>query len=93
MSKKAHREKFRQLAKTAKVDSVLHFITADIDERRNRVMNRNKQKNKTDAFDVTQHMFDFMETWFEAPDDTRLHGCRRYEPKDGRSYEHRDVRS
>lgn len=69
LSKKDHREKFYQLAKKINVDVTLYFIDIDEETRWQRVQQRNLERGETFSLEVTRDMFDFMESWFEQPED------------------------
>lgn len=75
MSTRPLREKQIKLAETIKVLYKLHYLDADIEVRRARVRNRNKQKGTTYSFDVNDDMFDFVENMFEAPSNQELNGA------------------
>lgn len=72
LAKKVHRDKFRHLATTVNVEPQLHYISADPLLRRQRVKLRNENKDQSYAFEVTDAMFDFMESWFEPPENQEL---------------------
>ncbi len=65
--KREDRSNFELLAKQAKLYSQLHYVTAPLDLRKQRVSLRNRSQNANFSFEVTPEMFDFMETQFEAP--------------------------
>jgi len=73
LSKKSHREKFYQLAKDINVEAILYFIDIDEETRWQRVQQRNLKKGKTFSLEVTREMFDFMESWFERPENIEHH--------------------
>ena len=50
----------------------LHFLDVPAQERRARVHKRNKEKGATFAFEVTDEMFDYVETMFVPPSDEEL---------------------
>jgi predicted kinase len=53
----------------------LHYLDVDAETRRARVRRRNLERAGTYAFQVSDAMFDFMETWFEPPSDDELYGA------------------
>ncbi len=64
---KAQRDLIRQKAVDNNVGFQLHYIDADADTRRTRVMARNVEQGKTWSLDVTPGMFEMMESFFEPP--------------------------
>ncbi len=74
LSKYSHREKFRTFAQMNDYGCIIHFLDVPAEERLRRVMKRNEEKGDNYAFEVTRQNFDFMETWFEAPDEDELSG-------------------
>ncbi|MFK5958717.1 MAG: ATP-binding protein, partial [Lutibacter sp.] len=50
----------------------LHFLDISKETRLKRVLNRNKEKGETFEFEVTKEDFDFMENWFEKPNEMEL---------------------
>ncbi len=48
------------------------FVDADLEVRKQRVLNRNLEKGETFSFDVTPVMFDVMERYFERPSQREL---------------------
>jgi predicted kinase len=50
----------------------LHYLTADLATRRQRVLERNQRRDENYAFAVTPDMFAFAEHLFEAPGDDEL---------------------
>lgn len=71
-TKRQKRLLFETLAKEENILTQLHYITASHETRRNRVLNRNKEKGETFSFEVTPAMFDFMEKEFHTATDTEL---------------------
>jgi len=67
-----HREKFRKFAKDNRFEIKLHFLDISKETRLKRVLNRNKEKGDTFEFEVTKENFDFMENWFEKPNEMEL---------------------
>ncbi|RMA58892.1 AAA family ATPase [Ulvibacter antarcticus] len=68
LSKREHREKFRQFAKENNMECKLHFLDIPSEIRRERIMKRNREKGASFEFEVTDENFEFMESWFEPPD-------------------------
>jgi predicted kinase len=75
LSKREHRERFRTRAAQAGAACKLHYLDVDAETRRERVRRRNDQVSRVAPFVVTDEMFDWMERWFEAPDDDELYGA------------------
>jgi len=70
---KAQRDVFSNRAKEMNVDSEIHYLDAPKDTRKQRIAKRNLEKDPAVfAFEVTDVMFNFMETKFEAPDQDEL---------------------
>jgi len=67
-TKAAHRQKFYDLARTAKTEAVLHWVDIAPEERWRRVQSRNREKGETFAMEVPREMFDFMENEWEPPE-------------------------
>lgn len=72
LSKVEHREKFRKFAAQNGYDLKIHFLDISKEKRLERVLHRNKNKGATYQFEVTQENFDFMETWFEKPNQEEM---------------------
>lgn len=72
LSKFEHREKFRAFANSNDYELKTHFLDISKETRLKRIMKRNEEKGKTFEFEVTQENFDFMENWFEVPNDSEL---------------------
>jgi predicted kinase len=73
-SKRKHREKFKNFAIKNNFDLQLHFLDIPSEIRRERVLKRNIEKGDTFEFEVTDEMFEFMETYFETPTEEELIG-------------------
>jgi predicted kinase len=73
LSRREHRDRFRMGAARAGANSKLHYLDVDAETRRERVRLRNTQGSGTFAFEVTDEMFDYLESLFEEPDDDELH--------------------
>ena len=74
LSKFEHREKFRKFAKSNGYEIKTHFLDISKEIRLERVMKRNNEKGPTFEFDVSKENFDFMESWFEKPDEKEIDG-------------------
>jgi len=72
LSKFEHREKFRKFALNSGFEIKIHFLDISKETRRKRVLERNQKKGKTFEFEVTNENFDFMEKWFEKPNEMEL---------------------
>jgi predicted kinase len=75
LSKRDHRDRFRARAAQTVAESKLHYLDVDMETRRARVMQRNRERAGTSSFHVSDAMFDFMEGWFEPPTDDELYGA------------------
>lgn len=70
---KAQRTRVYERASALGVAPELHFLDIPADLRRSRIQQRNRERNPAVfSFEVTNFMFDFMESKFEAPDDQEL---------------------
>lgn len=68
-----HRDRHRQLARNAGANTCLHFLDVPVAIRRERVAKRNREQDPAVfTFEVTDHMFEFMEPRFETPGDDEL---------------------
>ncbi len=72
LSKFEHREKFRRFADEKGYELKIHFLDIPRAIRLARVLERNNKKGATFQFEVSREDFDFMENWFEAPDETEM---------------------
>lgn len=72
LSKFEHREKFRKFAKSNGYELKTHFLDIPKEIRLERVMKRNNEKGPTFEFEVSKEDFDFMENWFEQPDEKEM---------------------
>lgn len=72
LSKFEHREKFRKFAASNGFETKLHFLDIPKETRLKRVMQRNKEKGATFEFEVSRENFDFMENWFEKPNQNEM---------------------
>jgi predicted kinase len=76
LSKREHRDRFRTRAAQVGAASKLHYLDVDVETRRERVRRRNEEgRAPVSAPLVTDAMFDWLERWFEAPDDDELYGA------------------
>jgi predicted kinase len=78
-TKKAHRDKFRELAVESGLSLQVHFIDVPADERWLRVDRRNSERGETYAMNVDRQMFDAMESMWEPPREAEWRaggGCR-----------------
>ncbi|MHA6281168.1 AAA family ATPase [Salinimicrobium sp. CAU 1759] len=74
LSKFEHREKFRKFAKLHQYELKIHFLDISRQTRFERVMKRNHEEGATFEFEVTKENFEFMEDWFEEPNEEELAG-------------------
>jgi predicted kinase len=65
--KREHRELFRCQAETVGFQVMLHVVEADVAERRKRVKRRNTNAGEAMSVEVPDDIFDWAETWYEAP--------------------------
>jgi predicted kinase len=72
LSKIEHREKFRKFAKKNRYELKTHFLDISKETRLKRVMKRNDEKGETFEFEVTKENFEFMESWFEKPNEKEM---------------------
>ncbi|MGA7123852.1 MAG: ATP-binding protein [Polyangiaceae bacterium] len=70
LTKRVHRERFRARAAQVGAASKLHYLDVDPETRRERVKRRNVAGA---AFEITDDMFNFVETLFEVPTDDELY--------------------
>ena len=73
---KEQRDLIRKKAQQHGVDFQLHYVTAEVETRRKRIVERNAEKGKTFSLEVTPEMFDKMEVFFEAPSVEELVGAK-----------------
>jgi predicted kinase len=71
-SKISHRQKFRDFADKHGFKTKTHFLDVPKDVRYERVLKRNSEKGNTFEFEVSKADFDFMETWFEQPNNVEI---------------------
>jgi predicted kinase len=73
LSKRIHRDRFRNRAASVGAYCKLHYLDVDAETRRERVRQRNSHGAATFALVVTDEVFDFVEGLFEAPTDDELY--------------------
>jgi len=73
LSRREHRDRFRQRALEIGAECKLHYLDVDLETRRARVRERNVTRAGSYSLEVTDAMFDWMEQWFEAPSDDELY--------------------
>jgi predicted kinase len=67
-TRRKYRDRFKELSKRVNVDAEIHYLQAAIAIRKQRVKQRNADKNPSlYSFEITDFMFDFMEGKFEPP--------------------------
>jgi predicted kinase len=71
-SKFSHRDKFREFAQVNSFEVKTHFLDIPKETRLNRVIQRNTEQGETFEFEVSEEDFDFMEIWFERPEEEEL---------------------
>ena len=70
---KEQRSHFSDLAKELEVEPEVHYLSAPKNVRKKRVEKRNVEKDPdVYSFDVTDFMFNFMESKYEVPDENEL---------------------
>jgi len=75
LAKFEHREKFRKFAETNGYKLKIHFLDISKETRLKRVMKRNIEKGATFEFEVSEQKFDYMDNWFEIPNEKEIaHG-------------------
>lgn len=72
LSKFEHREKFRNFAEQKGFQLKTHFLDISKETRFKRIMERNKEKGETFEFEVSLEDFNFMENWFEKPNQIEM---------------------
>jgi len=72
LSKKEHRDKWRNFAQAHNFETSIHFLNMDQQTRRKRVTQRNQEKGASYEFEVSDEDFNFMESWFETPTEQEL---------------------
>ncbi len=72
LSKFKHREKFRKFADLNNYGLKIHYLDVSKEIRLHRIMKRNAEKGATFEFEVSKEDFDFMENWFEEPNEKEM---------------------
>jgi predicted kinase len=72
LSKFEHREKFREFARLNNCEIKTHFLDVSKETRLKRVRKRNDEKGATFEFEVSEENFNFMERWFEKPNEKEI---------------------
>ena len=72
LAKRSHRQKFRDYAEVKGFETKLHYIDVPRKTRLGRIKARNSQQGDTYEFEVTLSEFNFMEDWFEKPDELEM---------------------
>ncbi len=67
-----HRAKFAKIAAAAGAPARLHWVDVPAETRRERVRGRNRDKGETWRLEVTDEMFDFMESIWEPPSEEEM---------------------
>lgn len=67
-----HRKKFREFAKSNGYELKMHFLDISKETRLKRIIKRNNEKGDTFEFEVSKENFDFMENWFEKPNEKEI---------------------
>lgn len=65
--RKSDRAAIKARVELAGHKAVFHFVDADVEVRRARVLRRNAERGATYSFDITPTMFEAMERCFEWP--------------------------
>jgi len=74
LSKFEHREKFREFVESNGYELKTYFLDISKETRLKRVIKRNNAKGDTFEFEVSRENFDFMESWFETPNEKEIEG-------------------
>jgi predicted kinase len=75
LARLADRDRWRWRAMQTKGGVKLHYLDVDVDVRRERVRRRNRERTGTYAFQVTDALFEYMESSFEPPTDDELYAA------------------
>ncbi len=67
-----HRAKFAKIAAETQTAARLHWVDVPAGTRRERVRGRNRDKGETWRLEVTDEMFDFMESIWEPPSEEEM---------------------
>lgn len=73
--KAADRQRFARQAEEESLQLRPHFVSAELETRRQRVATRNTERGDTFAFQVSPAMFALMESRYEAPNEQELSGA------------------
>jgi len=72
LTNKAERDIFARWADEQGYSVALHFVDVPTETRWERVQKRNREQAETFQFEVTRDMFDFIESIWEAPDNSEM---------------------
>jgi hypothetical protein len=75
LSQAEHRDRWRAEVAGTVAESKLHYLDVGRETRLGRVLERNRLRPATYAFEVTEPMFNVMEIRFEPPTDDELYGA------------------
>lgn len=71
-STRDHRKRVINFLKSKNLEFELHFLDVPLKLRRQRVKKRNKNKDETYEFEVSEEVFNWMEGYFEPPSEEEL---------------------
>jgi predicted kinase len=74
LSRVLERDRVRTWVAQAAAESKLHYLDVGRDTRLRRVLERNRDRSVPHAFELTEAMFDQIESWFESPTEDELYG-------------------
>ncbi|NRA86646.1 MAG: ATP-binding protein [Rhizobiales bacterium] len=74
-AKYSHRLSFLNFIQQHKFKHQIHYLKIDSETRFNRITKRNNEKGAAFQFEVFEQDFNFMESWFELPQNTELQNC------------------
>ena len=72
LSKELHRKKFIDYAQSKGYEFQIHYLDIPKEIRQKRVQKRNQEKGNTFQFEVSEEDFEFMESWFEKPNESEM---------------------
>lgn len=75
LMRRSDRARVAEIAEACELPIQFHFVTADPEVRRARVLERNEVRGETFTIEVSPDMFDFIEGVYEAPDAEELKGA------------------
>jgi predicted kinase len=75
LSRRDHRDHMRAQVAQTRAESKLHYLDVSAETRRARILQRGKQPASPFSFNITEEMFDAMESWFETPSDDELYSA------------------